>query len=618
VLSADTSAGGAGGLLTINTNILNIANGTKVSAATSGSGKGGNLVINTPNSLAISNSGVLSVETTAETTAGVVGGAGGDLLISTGNFLLQQGSKVSADTSGSGSAGALTINATGDITVKGTSQISGTVETGASGNGNSIKLTAQNLELNEGGQVRADTFGQGNAGTIEVSVAGKLSIIGTTSGLFATTQDYTIDPSGVAVAEIGDAGQLADGSAQNTTNLGAGQFVTQITGNLSDGNDVDVYQIALTGNQTFSAITGSNTGLDSQLFLFNANGIGSYGDDQSGGGNQAALPAGNPLTPTTPGIYYLAISGWNVDPSSIEGEIFEAGDFLVAPVGPGAGQPLANWNGPASTSGGSYTIDLTGIEGAPLPQRGGIGGNIQIKANSVLVDRGEISARTAGGGNAGNVSLDVKNLELTGSGGVAGKILTSSTGSGNAGDITVNATQSVTLDNLSGLRAQATGTGDAGDIFINTPLLTLDNSDITVSSVGVRAAGKLDIKAGQVELNNQSKLTATTVGGIGQGINLTGLNSLNVNNSLISASTVNGQAGGVVVEATGGSVTLSGLLSDGSPGGIAIAATGTGDAGELTITTSQLTFENGAGVSANNQSSLVSSQINLNLFATPA
>ncbi|HIK16144.1 MAG TPA: DVUA0089 family protein [Leptolyngbyaceae cyanobacterium M33_DOE_097] len=610
-ISADTSSSGIGGFLSIDTSILNIANGTKISAATSGAGLGGDLEIIAPEAVSISGQAILSVETTNA-------GEGGDLLIATGNFLLQQGSRISADTRGSGDAGFLTIDATGSAVVKGNSQISGSVGKGAAGNGNLIQLTAQNLELSDGGQVRAETEGSGNAGTIDVIVDNAISIIGTNSGFFATTQDYTIDPSGVPVAEIGDAGQLADGTAQNTTNLGAGQFVTQITGNLSDGNDVDVYQIALTGNQAFSAITSSSTGLDSQLFLFNANGTGVYGDDQSGGGgNQAALPAGNPLTPTAAGTYYLAISGWNVDPSSAGGAIFEPGDYLVGPNGPGGGtQPLSRWEGPVNTSGGSYTIDLTGILGAPAPQRGGEGGGIQIQAKSVTVNQGSISATTSGQGNAGDVTLNVNALTLTGSNDSGARVLTSSTGSGNAGDITVKATQAVTLDNLSGLRAQATGTGNAGDISITTPLLTLDNSDITVSSVGVRAAGKLDIQAGQVELNNQSKLTATTVGGIGQGINLTGLNSLNVNNSLISASTVNGQAGGVVVEATGGSVTLSGLLSDGSPGGIAIAATGSGDAGELTITTSQLTFEDGAGVSANNQSSLVSSQINLNSLDT--
>ena len=87
----------------------------------------------------------------------------------------------------------------------------------------------------------------------------------------------------------------------------------------------------MTGEGTFSATTVGGTedpfGL-TQLFLFDANCIGIYGNDNDPecNCNQSTLLAGNALTPTAPGIYYLGITGRFVDPVSIQGEIFSDGD----------------------------------------------------------------------------------------------------------------------------------------------------------------------------------------------------------------------------------------------------------------------------------------------------
>ena len=67
----------------------------------------------------------------------------------------------------------------------------------------------------------------------------------------------------------------------------------------------------------------SATTLDTQLFLFDANGLGVYSnDDAPCGVRSSRLPSNHRFSPTGPGEYYLALSSFNNDPQSDAGEIF--------------------------------------------------------------------------------------------------------------------------------------------------------------------------------------------------------------------------------------------------------------------------------------------------------
>jgi hypothetical protein len=158
--------------------------------------------------------------------------------------------------------------------------------------------------------------------------------------------------------EIGDAGDLP-GTAQVVA--GSGPLDT-IFGVMNDP-DVDMYKIYISDPAGFSAYA---TGYDPQLFLFDQAGMGVYGDDDSGTGLDAFLPAGNTYSPTTPGIYYLAISEFNLDPFSAGGAIF-SGYPAETPTGPGNGSPVSSWSGGTWQVGGDYTIKLTGAKYIPAP-----------------------------------------------------------------------------------------------------------------------------------------------------------------------------------------------------------------------------------------------------------
>lgn len=69
----------------------------------------------------------------------------------------------------------------------------------------------------------------------------------------------------------------------------------------------------------------------------------------------------HPLTPGAPGIYYLAVSRFNVDPGSVGGNIFPAaiGGGKDGPTGPGGRSPITGWSG-GTVAGGTYEIVLPG------------------------------------------------------------------------------------------------------------------------------------------------------------------------------------------------------------------------------------------------------------------
>lgn len=163
--------------------------------------------------------------------------------------------------------------------------------------------------------------------------------------------------------EVMDAGETL-GTAQIMP--AGGMPLDSISGALSSdlftpGNDfADLFQIFITGTQPFSATTAtSGTSFDTQLFLFDQNGIGIFGnDDVSSTIPQSTLPA----TFLQAGTYYLGISGFDYDPVSANGAIFPIfadSTQVVFPTGPGASASLTGFE-VAATETGDYTIELTG------------------------------------------------------------------------------------------------------------------------------------------------------------------------------------------------------------------------------------------------------------------
>jgi hypothetical protein len=167
----------------------------------------------------------------------------------------------------------------------------------------------------------------------------------------------------MAASEQGEAGDLR-ATAQDLGN----EAVTTITGTYLDAADADMYRICLTDGRSFSASTVGATTLDTQLFLLTADGHGVYANDDWSFQRGSKLPANHRFSPTTGGVYYLAISSFNRDPQSLQGEIFQDDfsamlypDSVIDANGFGADGAHIGWHGRAAGQAGNYTITLTGV-----------------------------------------------------------------------------------------------------------------------------------------------------------------------------------------------------------------------------------------------------------------
>ena len=241
------------------------------------------------------------------------------------------------------------------------------------------------------------------------------------------------------------------------------------------------------------------------------------------------------------------------------------------------------------------------------------GGDINIQTDNIrLVNGGRIFSRTLGSGDSGNVNIqntgtievagfsdngpsniaattsitrnpsDGSILSLdTGSGGQVvidttrlivtggGQIVTGTQTTGDAGNVTIHASESVTLegntpDGRSGLFANALfQSGSGGNVTVNTPYLKLQGgATINVSNSpssptspvpdGAGAAGNIVVQGAEVILlDNQSLLTADTVDGGRANIDLGADAIVLKNGSLITTSATGNATGGNIDLETG-------------------------------------------------------------------
>jgi fibronectin type 3 domain-containing protein len=177
-------------------------------------------------------------------------------------------------------------------------------------------------------------------------------------------------------AEVGDAGELP-ADAQEPGPAGP---LPSIRGSIAGPGDRDVFKICIADPAAFSASTAgpvtppvTRTLSDTQLFLLNAQGHGVYANDDGGFAapysRRSLLPAGHSAGPTTAGVYYLAISPYNVDPTRTGGTIFPDRTGTTGPSVAGTGMPMTGWTGTASPPDnyGDYEITLTGTDSC-VPQ----------------------------------------------------------------------------------------------------------------------------------------------------------------------------------------------------------------------------------------------------------
>ncbi len=221
-------------------------------------------------------------------------------------------------------------------------------------------------------------------------------------------------------------------------------------------------------------------------------------------------------------------------------------------------------------------------------------GNITINAaESISVNQSSIKNRVEEGaiGNAGNININANTIEFD-----EANITTEvdDGGSGNGGDITIKS-QRLSAKNETNIEADVEDEslgGEAGNVLITANTIEFDNSQIdTELETGIGRGGDVSLEANDIVLKNDASINAKTEGqGDAGDIDIIAANTIELDEANITAEVGDGGLG------NGGTVTIksqSFLAKNGTSieGDIEDESLG-GNGGNILITANTIEFDN--------------------------
>ncbi|MHC5768669.1 MAG: two-partner secretion domain-containing protein [Nostoc sp.] len=350
--NANPAVSGEGGSIFIKTNTLSLTNGSTLNVATAGQGNAGNIFIDTRS---------LSVTGGAQIAANTTNG------LNAGNVAINARDTVKVDGFGVDQNGQVMLRKNGEPAL---SQIISGVD-GGSGQGGDIRITTGSLFVTNGGQLTANTFGQGNAGNIIVNARDFISLSG------RLNQGSVDEPSGL-LARTTNSGQggsiilqpqavnqvlsvfVQDGAtiSVNSQGSGTGGNINITTGLLSITNSAELATSNIgQGNAGDIGVTARSIRLDNKGSIQARTTSGNGGDITFNVQDLLTLRRTSQIS-TTAGTDQKEGNGGNITINIPSG-------FIVA-------VPKENSNITANAfkgSGGKVTINATGIFGMTVLSR---------------------------------------------------------------------------------------------------------------------------------------------------------------------------------------------------------------------------------------------------------
>jgi adhesin HecA-like repeat protein len=444
-LFSETNRAGNAGNMSITTPQLMLREGAVISASTAlgSTGKGGNLTIRA-NWVELSDTSA-NLQLRSSLLASTVGaGEGGNLQLDTDRLIVRNGAVIATAALRQGRSGNLTINASESVDLVGTARdnLPSSLASGTAGTGEGGRLTINTkaLTIQDGALVSAATYAQGKSGNLTVNASELVEVVG-------TAPDGR--PSGLA------AGSGIQGISSILSFPGFGIDPSQATGNGGELQINTQQLIVRNGGEVSAATVGSGQG----------------GNVAVNASNSVRLSNGGGLLTETRGTGNAGNLNISTSALTVEDE-------------------------------GKATVSSAGT---------GTAGNLDVNARTVsLNNQARLTAETefTQGGNITlgiSDTLQVRNSEIS-----------ASTQTGWAGNLNVNAVNSVELSGTGGLSVEATGGGRAGNLILQTRQLNIENgSQVTVNSPQGQA-GNLTVTANSLFLN-RGNLTAVTGKGQGEG-----------------------------------------------------------------------------------------------------
>ena len=495
-------SGNGGGTIQVQGKQVSINDGSALLADTLGDGTGGNLIVRASDIVEVNGSSIFTLPPPLPPLAfpfvsrlsadvgrfPISTGSGGNVIIESDRLVLSNGGQISSGTLSSGNAGTLNIMTT-QTEVIGTSELlpvqgiptpfpSGLftpVAQGATGQGGQLSITTDNLLVTDGAQISVSTFGEGDAGDLNIE-AQEVEIIGaaiTDVGTFFSALSANVE-----TGASGDGGNLT--ITTDILKVTNGSQILTITSGTGDAGNLEVIakDIELTG-----FFEGSVSALLANVEQ----------EAQANGGN-------------------INIETENLrlaDGAQIGVSVFGIGDGgSVSVIADNIEVSGSNTNAP---SGLFTTVD----EGAI-----GTGGNLLLETGNLLViDGAQISVSTASSGNAGDLTVIASDaVELIGiaeAGGRSGLFATAIIGTGDGGNLKIDTDQLIIQDgaivsvsNFSSSNSNIpAGEGAAGNLEIETNSLLLEDDGILSAEAAVGNRGNIDIQSESVVLRQDSNIT---------------------------------------------------------------------------------------------------------------
>ena len=198
-------------------------------------------------------------------------GDAGELNVETERLLISEGGNIAASTFGPGTGGDLSINAQSielrsDESTGNLSGLFSLVFPGTSGNGGSIVVSTERLSLTDGSAITVTTFGDGDAGEIDITaqdieVTGFGAVSLFPSGVFASTQPGATGNGGTLRIQTGNL-TMSDGAQILTSTFGAGnagelqiQAESITLGGVGEGGRTGLFSGAIIGDGNGGNVT---------------------------------------------------------------------------------------------------------------------------------------------------------------------------------------------------------------------------------------------------------------------------------------------------------------------------------------------------------------------------
>jgi filamentous hemagglutinin family protein len=406
-----------------------------------------------------------NLEFSDKSSANVSGVEEGSISIRGNNVSLKDGSILLSQSTGDTSTGILSVNASESLIISGSapdktasSIITETLNNGKAGD---ISVSANNLQLTDGGIINSSTFGAGDSGSLSIEVS-NLARLSRNS-----LESLEIFPSNISTTSLGkgNAGEISlsvekflasNGSRVSSITYGSGN--TGFINVNADSIEID----GLTEKDTLFGFIGSST-----------------------------LNSGNSSDVTISTTSLKLLNGASVSTDSIA-------DGTAGKVTINASESVEisgrdqNTNEESKIT-SSVTVEenevvreFLGISSVP----NGDAGTVFINTSKLnIIESGIVSVRNEGTGDAGTLSIDADSINLDNIGNI-----TAETASGRGGNINIDA-DSLQLDENSSVTATAENNGDGGNITINTnTLIAKKNSQVTANAFAGRG-GNIDINA---------------------------------------------------------------------------------------------------------------------------